>query len=167
MHRASIWQGVIAKAVQSRVAAPDAAANQLQVAHKKLRDRFLQIAMPDFGRMPFAMQRPANHFRERGRAMAPAGASQGNCEITLTLPNVMRDQIRQQALDATEKFSRLRERTNVSRDPRIFAAEWPEARDEMRIRQKPHVENQIRIGRNAVAESEAYNRYQQRSEEHT
>ena len=56
----------------------------------------------------------------------------------------------------------LRKRADIARDALVFAAERPQARNKVRIRQKPHVENKVGIGGNSVAESEAHDGNQQR-----
>src|SRR5277367_4643391 len=86
--------------------------------------------------------------------MPPAGAAQGHCQITLPFPNVMRNQIRKQALNAAQKFTRLRKRTNVARDAWILAAEGTQPRNEMRIREEAHVKDEIGIRRNPVSKAE-------------
>ena len=55
----------------------------------------------------------------------------------------------------------MRKRANVTSDALVPAAKVPQARNEMRIRQKAHVEHQVRVGRNTIAKSEADNGNQQ------
>src|SRR6202795_115435 len=94
--------------------------------------------------------------------MPPARATHRHRQIALAFSNVMRDQIRQQALDSPQKFVRLRKRADIARHARILAAEGAQPRDEVWIRQKAHVENKIRVRGNAVAKSKAHHGNEQR-----
>src|SRR5579863_9318011 len=87
--------------------------------------------------------------------MPPAGAAERNGEIAFAFGNIMRDQIQQQAFDATEEFAGLREGADVARDAGIFAAELAQARNKMRIGQEADIEDQVRVRGNAVAKAEA------------
>src|SRR5271167_2128144 len=114
--------------------------------------------MHDFSRVTFALQFAANYFGQRDGTMAATGATERYREITFAFCNVVRDQIQQQALDAAQEFARLREGTDVARDAGILAAEWTQARHEMRVGQKAHVEDEIGVRRNAIAKAEADDR---------
>src|SRR5271167_4742472 len=87
--------------------------------------------------------------------MAATGAAERDGEIAFALGNIVRDQVQQQAFDAAEEFAGLREGADVARDAGIFAAEFPQVRDEMRIGQEADIENQVRIRGNAVAKAKA------------
>src|SRR5271156_428962 len=93
--------------------------------------------------------------------MSAAGTAERYGEIAFAFGNIMRDQIEQQAFDATQEFAGLRERTDVARDAGIFAAEFAQVRHEMGIGQKADVEDQVRIRGNAVAKAEADDRDEQ------
>src|SRR5271170_4462194 len=95
--------------------------------------------------------------------MAATGAAERDGEIAFALGNIVRDQVQQQAFDAAEEFAGLREGTDVASDAGIFAAEFPQARDEMRIGQKANIEDQVRIRGNAIAKAEADGRDEQRA----
>src|ERR1700690_1640329 len=82
--------------------------------------------------------------------MPPAGATQGHGQVTLSFPNVMWNQIREQAFDAAQKFPRLWERTNVACYARILAAEGAQPRNEMRIGKKANVEDEIGVRGNPI-----------------
>jgi hypothetical protein len=122
---------------------------------------FFNIAMHYFGRVAFAFQVATNDFGQRDGTMAAAGAAERYGEIAFALGNIVRDQIEQQAFDAAEEFAGLREGTDVAGDAGIFAAEFPQVRDEMRIWQKTDIEDQIRIRGNTVAKAEADDRDEQ------
>src|SRR5271155_4441130 len=95
--------------------------------------------------------------------MAAAGAAERDGEIAFALGNIVRDQVQQQAFDAAEEFAGLREGTDVAGDAGIFAAEFPQVRDEMRIGQEADVEYQVRIRGNAVAKPKADDGDEQRA----
>src|SRR5450432_2785731 len=86
------------------------------------RGLFLYVTMDNLGGnhavLPHGL---LDRFRHHHRAMLSAGAAKRNSQITLAFADVVRDEISKQALDAPQKFSRLRERTNVAPDFRIFA----------------------------------------------
>src|SRR5256884_6636592 len=84
------------------------------------------------------------------------------CQVTFSFANVMRDQIGQQAFDAAQEFPGLRKRADIPPYFRIFPRERPQPRHEMRIGQKSHVENQVRIRRHSVAVPETHDRNQHR-----
>src|ERR1700735_679703 len=94
--------------------------------------------------------------------MPSPGASQRDCQIALSFLNVVWNQVKQQAFDASQELAGLRKRTNVARDPRILSTERAQSRNKVRVRKKAYVEYQIRIGWNSVAESETHNRDEQR-----
>src|SRR5208282_6489836 len=150
MHRAHILQGVIAK---ERAIARDAPAS---------RNRLIKVAVHNLGGVPFARKGAANHFRQGDGPVPPSRASERDGQIALSFPDVMRDQIREQVLDPAKEFAGLWKGTDVASDATVLAAERAEAQDEVRVRQKPHVENKVRIGGNSVAEPEAYHRNKQR-----
>src|SRR5271168_4907455 len=51
----------------------------------------VEIAVHDFGRVPFALQRAANHLRERHGAVPPARATQCDRKVAFAFPDVMRN----------------------------------------------------------------------------
>src|SRR4029077_8391182 len=81
-------------------------------------------------------------------------AAKGDGEIAFSFADVVRDQIGQQAFDAAQKFSGLGKRTDVAADFRIFAGEGAQARDEMRVGKKTHIENQVGVRGNSIAIAE-------------
>src|ERR1700685_3132232 len=94
-------------------------------------------------------------FRHHHRAVASTGTSEGNGQITFTFANVVRDQIGEQTLDASKKLRGLRKRTDVSPHFRVLTGKFAQARNEMRIRQKTDVEDEVGVGGDAVAKSKA------------
>src|SRR6201992_2261145 len=95
--------------------------------------------------------------------MAAAGAAEGDRQITFAFADVVRDQVNEQAFDALQKFAGLRKRTDVLADFWILPGEAAQTRNEMRIGQEAHVENEIGVGRNAVTIAEADARNQHRA----
>ena len=85
--------------------------------------------------------------------MASAGAAERDGQITLPFTDVMRNQVVEQALDAPQKFAGLRERANVAAHLWILAGKFAQARNEMRIRQKAHIENQVGVASARRSES--------------
>src|ERR1700689_4204432 len=123
---------------------------------------FVEVAMHDLCRISLFLDRPLDYFRQRDRPMPPAGAPQRNRQIAFSFLNVVRNQVQQQAFDSAQELARLRKRTNVARHTRIFPAERSQTRHKVRIGKEAHVEHEVRIRWNAVAESEAYYRDKQR-----
>src|SRR5580692_5793963 len=106
-------------------------------------DALIDVAMHDFRGIFFSLQIAPDYFCERHGTVPPARASQRNREIALPFTNVKGDQVRQQTFDPAQEFSRLRKRSDVARHLRIFPAEGPQLRHEVRVRQKSHIEDQI------------------------
>src|SRR5215472_15243018 len=75
--------------------------------------------------------------------MLPAGASEGDGQITLALSHIVRQQIDQDIGDARDELPRLGKRADVLRDFRMLAGVRPKLRHEMGIRQKTDVEDKV------------------------
>src|SRR5262245_43184344 len=92
--------------------------------------------------------------------MLASGASKTNRQVALALANVVRDQVYQQSGDAVNKFLGLRERADVlgylGMPPRVR----PERRNEMRVGQKAHIEEQIGVVRHPGLVAKAHDRDQ-------
>src|SRR5271157_4401138 len=67
----------------------------------------------------------------------------------------MRQQVDQQFGYPFHELHRLRERPDVTGHARMKSVQWLEFRDVIRVWQEPHIENQVAVGRNAVAKAEA------------
>ena len=100
-------------------------------------------------------QAAADFFGDHHGAMLASSAAETDGEITFAFLDVVRQQINQKIGDALDEFARLRKRTNVFGHTRIASGEGAKFRHEMRIRQKTHVEEQVRIFGNALTEAEA------------
>src|SRR5229473_2625392 len=111
----------------------------------------VDIAVNDFGGESALRKRLLHRLREHYGAMLPAGAAERNGQITFPLANVMRDQISQQAFDAPQEFPGLRKRADIPPHFRVLAREGPQTWHKMRVGQKSHVEDQVRIRRHSVA----------------
>src|ERR1700685_140617 len=92
--------------------------------------------------------------------MLTAGTAKGDREIALAFVNVMRQQINQQFRDSLNEFLGLRKRTDIFRHFWIAAGQRTKFRHEMRVGQKAHIENEVRIFGNSMAEAEAHARHQ-------
>src|SRR5690242_12746084 len=68
---------------------------------------FIEIAVDHFCRIPSRGQLAAHRLRQHNRTMPPTGTAKRDREVTLTLPDIMGNEIGQQALDAAEKFAGL------------------------------------------------------------
>src|ERR1700688_4801657 len=58
-----------------------------------------QVAMHYFGCVSLPVQRLTHRFRKHYRTVPAARAAKSNRQIAFTLPDIMRDQIHQQAVD--------------------------------------------------------------------
>src|SRR5260370_13338412 len=123
----------------------------------------IHIAMNDFRGESALRERLLHRLREHDGTVPPPPAAETNGQITLSLTDVVRDQISEQAFDAAQEFPGLRKRADIPPHFRVFARERPQSRHEMRIGQKPHVEDQVRIRRHSVAVSETHDRNQHRA----
>ena len=117
--------------------------------------------MHDFDAVVRGAQALADVFRNHYRAVLPSGTAKCNRQVAFALVNVMRDEVDQQIGDAGDEFARLRERAYVFRYALIAAGKGPEFGNKVRIGEKPHIEHQIRVFRNALPEPEADARNQQ------
>src|SRR5260370_4876108 len=123
----------------------------------------IHIAMNDFSGESALRERLLHRLREHDGAVPPARAAESNGQITLSLTDVVRDQISEQAFDAAQEFPGLRKRADIPPHFRVFARERPQSRHEMMIGQQPYVEDQVRIRRHSVAVSETHDRNQHRA----
>src|SRR4029077_19496503 len=103
------------------------------------------IAMDDFCGIAALFEGFFHGLGEHDGAVFAAGTAEGNREITFSFADVVRDQVGQQAFDAAQEFASLGKRANVAADFGIFAGEGAKARDEMRVGEKAHVENQVSV----------------------
>src|SRR5512135_1796149 len=122
-----------------------------------------QVAMHNFGSVSLFVQRLPNRFRQHYRAMPPARAAKCNRQVALPFPDIMRDQISQQALDAPQEFPGLRKRSDVSGDTRLASRILAQLRNKMGIRQEAHVKDKVGVGRKPVPVSEAHERNHHRT----
>src|SRR5262249_21659512 len=96
----------------------------------------------------------ANLVGDQHAAVMSARATERDRKITLPLFDIVRQEIDEQIRDAFDEFPSLRKRPDVARHARVAARKLLERGYVVRIRKKPHVENQVAIGRNTVPESE-------------
>src|SRR5690349_23265271 len=87
--------------------------------------------------------------------MLPAGAPEGNRQITLSFMNIVRQEVDKQVGDALDELAALGKRSDITRNPRIAASQRSKLRHEVWVRKKAYVKNQVRILRHPVAEPEA------------
>jgi hypothetical protein len=98
----------------------------------------------------------ADIFGNHNGAMLATGAAEGNGEITLPFANVVRQEIDEEFGDPINEFLGLRERPNVLGYLRITASQGPEFRDEVRVREKAHIEHEVGVLGNTMFESETH-----------
>src|SRR5581483_5297832 len=81
--------------------------------------------------------------------------AEADCQVTLALPDVVRQQIDQQLRDPLDEFAGLGEGADISRDARMASCKFLESRNVVGVRKKANVENQIAIRGEAVPVAEA------------
>src|SRR6185437_10699085 len=154
MHRPSILQAVIASAaVWLPPCNPPVSMSS--------RGGFIEISVHHFRGVSFLLKRAACHFGQSDGAVPPSRTSEGDRQIALALSDIVRDQVRQQALYPPPELCRLRKRMDIARHSRVSSIERTQSRHEMRVRKKAHIENKIGVRGNAVTKPEAHERYQQ------
>ena len=116
-------------------------------ANEKL---LLDVAMRHLGRITVLRQRFLYLLSQHDGTVLSAGAADSDRQIALTLADVMRNQIGEQAFDAAEKFARLRKRANVLLDFGIFAGVTAQAGDKVRVGQKADIEHEIGVRRDTI-----------------
>lgn len=92
----------------------------------------------------------------------PSRAADGDDKVGLPLVHVVWQQKRQQILGFLEKILRLLVLEDEIPHRLIEPCKRFEFRNVIRVRQKPHVENQVRIQRQAVFKAERQNRHMHR-----
>src|ERR1700704_6919349 len=97
----------------------------------------------------------ADFFADHYGTMLAAGAAERDGQIAFSFPDVMRQQIHQQFRDPFYEFPGLGERPNVFGYLGVASGERTEFGDEMWIRQKSDIEQQVGILGHSVFEAEA------------
>src|SRR4029453_9615973 len=118
----------------------------------------VNIAVRHFRRVFALLERLPDFFREHHGAVFATRAAKRDRQVTLAFFNVMGHQVRKQAFHTPQKFAGLRK--GPDEPPHFVRASGKpsKAGNEVRIRQKPHVKDQVRIGRHTVSVAEAHNR---------
>src|SRR5947209_19860571 len=88
------------------------------------------------------------------RAMAAAGAADGDGKIRFALALVARQQRLQPGAELIEQRRKIRISRDVLADRAVLARQRLQSGDVMRIAQEAHIEDEIRIARQALAERE-------------
>src|SRR5262245_59804861 len=91
------------------------------------------------------LQFPGDISSDHHRTMLSAGASERDCEVTLTFPNIMRKQIDQEIRNSIDELDRLRERPDIFCDLWISAGEVLKSGNVVRIGKKSYIEYKITI----------------------
>ena len=112
--------------------------------------------MHDLGGVPSPLQRLMYGLRHHHRTMVSTRAAKRDRQIALPLAYIMRNQIRQQSVDAPQEFPGLRKRADVARDARVFPGMLAQLGNEMRIRQKAHIKYEVSVSGNPVAVAETH-----------
>src|SRR5579859_308514 len=118
---------------------------------------FLDVAVSDFSREASLLKGFFYLFGEHDGTVFAASAAEGNRQVTLAFANVVRDEVGEKALDAAEKFSRLREGPNVFLDFGIYSGEAAQSGDEVWIGKEAHVENEVGVRGDTVLVAETDN----------
>ncbi len=87
--------------------------------------------------------------------MLAAGTAESECEIAFPFVDVVGQKEEKQIGDAVEKLTRLRKADDVILNLGVLPGQVPELRNEVRVRQKTHIENQIGVERNPFLVSKA------------
>src|SRR5713226_661345 len=87
--------------------------------------------------------------------MMPAGAAEGDGQVTLALTDIVRQQIDQQRRDAVDEFDSLRKGPDISSHAGVAAGEFLELGNVIGVRQEADVEYQVAVGRHAMTVAKA------------
>ncbi len=85
----------------------------------------------------------SNRIRDENRAVAPAGATNGNGDVGLPFLLVLRNEEVEEALQSAEELAGLRLVVHELDDSRILSCQGLQVRYEVRIRQETNVEHEI------------------------
>ena len=95
---------------------------------------------------------------DRDRPVPAAGAADADGQVGLPFGDVLRDQELQQVQRVLQEVGGRLRPVQEAAHFLIAAGVRPQRRHEMRVRQEPHVEQQVGVDRNAVLEPEAQDR---------
>src|SRR5262249_50042995 len=104
-------------------------------------------------------QRTAEPLRDRDRAVATTRTSGGDGEVALPFRHIVRDDVLEIVLELLNEFTRRRVPFHESGDSPVTARAAAKRRNEVRIRQASHVEDEIRVDRDAVLVAETEKRH--------
>src|SRR4051812_8571193 len=108
-------------------------------------------AEPDTGE---AGEPLSERLGDRNRTVASPGAADSDRQVRLPLVDVLRNEELQEVEGVVQEFMRGARFVQVAYDFGVTSRMRAQRRDEMRIRQEPHVEQQIRVHRDTVLETE-------------
>src|SRR5439155_702827 len=117
--------------------------------------RLNQVAVGYLGAVPGAAEALVDLLGDHHRPMMAARAAERDREIALAFTDVVRQQIDQKVGDALDELDGLRERSDIARDFGIAAGKLLERWNVIGIGEEPDIENQVAIGRHAMAVAEA------------
>src|SRR5215469_2608779 len=93
--------------------------------------------------------------------MLATSTAKSDRQITLAFVNIVRQQIQQQTCDTVKKFLCLRKSIQVGDQLRVLSCERAEFRFEMRVGQKAHIEDEVRLERDPILIAETQRGNQQ------
>lgn len=99
--------------------------------------------MLDLDAVVMLLESVGNFLGNHDGAVLASRASEGDGEITFAFVDVMGEQEEQQISDFLEEFAGLGKFANVAGDLGILSSEGAELGNEMWVRQKAHVKDQI------------------------
>src|SRR2546429_5486355 len=105
---------------------------------------------------------PRQLVRERDAAVPATRAADRDREVALSFRPIVRNEERQQRLEALEELLRALPLQDPARHARVGSGMRFQSLDEVGIRQEAHVEDEVARGRNAVTVTEADERHVER-----
>src|SRR5262249_25520071 len=120
----------------------------------------LRVAVRNFDAVFVLLEMLADSIGDEDRPVSSTGATDGNRHIGLPLLLVLGKEKVDEVIDVVEKLVRRLVRIHIFDHGRVHARVRLKFRYKVGIRQETDVENEVRVDRNTVFESEADQRYE-------
>src|SRR5947207_13487170 len=137
------------------------AVNAARSSSRRAGSLTIDVSMDDRGRVPEGFEELAKLFDEGHGAVAPAGASDGHGQVRLALTLVERQQEAQQVAQPGEQLPCLVVAKHELTHLLVPPVERTEPVHEVRVRQEPHVEDEVGVEGDAVLVAEGHQRRRQ------
>src|ERR1700760_306256 len=121
-------------------------ASYYSIAPRQIRGLLLRnVAMSSLYLVPLLRQSLLHFLSDKDRPVLPARTSKRHCQVALSFFDVVGQQEFQKLFSFIQKLLRLWKLQHILRNVWVFSGQLAKLRHKMGIRQKAHVEYQIRL----------------------